>query len=122
MIHHLVEVAEKHPPAADGSFGELFHAVQFLGVERLLTAFVDEALAGNYVGVGIEHHRLGLDAVAARTPDLLIVALDVAGHVVVDDPADVALVDTHSEGHGGADNLDIAVDEQILRAVAFRNG
>ncbi len=37
-------------------------------------------------------------------PVFSVVALDVLGEIVVDDPADVGFVDAHAEGDGGADD------------------
>ena len=122
MVHGLVEVAEEDAATAERRLGILLHTLELLGVDGLLTALIDEALEGDDVGVGIEHQGFGLHAVASGTPDLLIVALDVARHIVVDHPADIALVDTHSECHRGADNLHFAVDETVLRAVALLDG
>ncbi len=119
MVHRLVEIAQQNASATQRRLRILLHALQFLVVYGLLAALVDEPLKSDDVGVGIEHRRLGLHAVASGTPYLLIVALNVAGHVVVDHPADIAFVDTHSESHGGTHHLHVAVDKTVLRTVAL---
>jgi hypothetical protein len=41
------------------------------------------------------------------------------GQVVVDDPADVGLVDAHAEGDGRADDAHVVAQEEFLVAGAF---
>src|SRR3989442_1217286 len=57
----------------------------------------------------------GRGLAATRAPDLLVVALDGARHVAVDDIADVGLVDAHAEGHRGDDDVDVVALEGLLR-------
>ena len=42
MGHGLIEIAEQDAATAKGGFGIFLHALQLLGVERFLPAFVDE--------------------------------------------------------------------------------
>ena len=49
---------------------------------------------------GEEEDALGRTAVTPRASGLLIITLDIHGHVIVDDITHVALVDAHAEGIG----------------------
>ena len=65
---------------------------------------VDEVFEdAEVVGAGEEFAGGGL-AVAAGTADFLGVVFEGLGEVVVDDAADVGLVDAHAEGDGGGDD------------------
>ena len=57
--------------------------------------------------------------VAAGPAGLLIIGFQAAGHVVVDDEADVGLVDAHAEGQRGHDDLDASRHEGVLRIAAL---
>ena len=84
--------------------------VAFLGVFDL----VDEVgLLGGVAAVE-EEQAFGGEAVAAGAAGFLVVAFDVAREVVVDDEADVGLVDAHAEGDGGADDADFVAEEEVL--------
>ncbi len=121
MIHRLVEIAQQNPAPAQRSLRKLTHPLKLLRIDALLPALVDERLQRDYVRIGIKHHSLSLHPVAARTPDLLIIALNVARHIVVNHPADITLVDTHTESHRGTHHLHIAVDKLLLSQIALRH-
>src|SRR5436309_2512230 len=83
-----------------------------LGVlDRLL-----EAPMGEHVGPGVEEDAVAREAVAARAADLLVVALDRAGHLAVDHVADVRLVDAHPEGDRRHHDVDLVAREGVLVA------
>ena len=92
---------------------------QFLEVDGLLSAVACKLAELDHVGQRVEQDGLGIVAVAASTPDFLIEVLDALRHVVVDDPAHIALVDTHSESDGGTHYLQIVLLEALLRLVAL---
>ena len=104
-----------HPPFGQGQrHGQIAHrnflalvapGVQALGHGAGLVLggvrFLEEVLLdGDVVRLEQQHAAGGL-AVAAGAPRLLHVRLGRAGHVVVDDVADVGLVDAEAEGVGG---------------------
>ena len=62
---------------------------------------------------------MGWQAVAAGAPDLLVVALDAFGQVVMHHEAHIGLVDAHPEGDRRHDDLDIIPDEGFLVAAAL---
>ena len=66
----------------------------------------------------IEHQAARGLAVAAGAARLLVIGLQAAGQIVVDDEADVGLVDAHAEGVGGGDDLDPAAHEGLLGLAA----
>ena len=58
-------------------------------------------------------HSLG-KPVASGPPGFLVIALDVLRQVVVDDEADVRLVDPHPEGDRRAHHPDVVAQEHLL--------
>ena len=74
---------------------------------------------------GIEEQQtFARQPVAAGAPGLLIIALDVLRQIVVNDEADVGLVDAHAEGDGRADHAHLIAQETLLmrRAVLAGRG
>ena len=80
----------------------------------------DEELVREAVRKGMQQEHLRRLAVAARSPRLLVVRLQCAGHGVVNDDAHVRLVDSHSEGIGGDNRADVAIHEGVLHIVPVR--
>ena len=74
----------------------------------------DEEPDGPHIGAGVEQGAPGRFAVAAGPPGLLIVALQILGHVVVDDEPDIGLVDAHAERIGRHHDLDAVVQKVVL--------
>ena len=58
-------------------------------------------------------------AIAPGAADLLVVALDAFGQIVMQDKAHIRLVDAHAKGNGGDDDLGIVADEGFLVAAAL---
>ena len=81
---------------------------------------VDEILLDVAVRGVVEHQAVRGGAVAAGAARLLIIRLDAAGNVVVDDEPHVGLVDAHAEGVGGHDDLAPALHEVVLGLAALR--
>jgi hypothetical protein len=69
-----------------------------------------------------EQQAVAGQAVASGAAGFLVVALDVFRQVVVDDPADVGLVDAHAEGDGGADDAGVVAEKLFLVGGAFLGG
>ena len=80
---------------------------------------LDQPLGGDHVLHPEQQQGLGGHAVAAGTPGLLVVPLDVLRHVVMDDEADVGLVDPHAERDRGDDDVDLVALERLLHAGAL---
>ena len=66
--------------------------------------FLDELATHSDVVEAVEHVRIGGRAVAPGSDDLLVVGLDTARQVGMEDVAHVRLVDPHAEGDGGDDD------------------
>ena len=118
----FAEVVEQNATTANLRFGVFLHAVEFLGVDVTLAAFVYKFAERDDILEIVEQHRFGGEAVAARAPDFLVKALDALGEIVMDYVTDIAFVDAHAECDCRAHDIDIVVDEILLHIVAFFGG
>jgi hypothetical protein len=98
--------------------GEMAHERIDVRSARVLAE--KEVLLHALVGVEVEQRCARGESVAAGAADLLVVALDGVGQLVVDDEARVGLVDAHAERFGGDDDPVAAVHEASW--VASRTG
>jgi hypothetical protein len=89
-----------------------------LQVARGRVVALEEELLSFAVGEAVEQNRARLVAVAAGAANLLIEGLDGAGECDVNDGTDVGFIDTHAEGDGSDDDLELAGLEVALHAVA----
>ncbi len=130
----LTEVAQDGLAQAVGRGAVNRHLVQALLVQRLaagrgllvhavgdgvLEGLADEEALGLHVLLVVYEDAVGRLAVAPRAPRLLVVTLQVAGHVVVDDKTDVGLVDAHAEGVSGHDDGRAVKGEVLLGLAAL---
>ena len=74
----------------------------------------DQEFIGPHVLPAVQQDAAGGQAVPPGAARLLVVALDVLGHVVVDDIADVRLVDAHAKGVGGHHDRRPVIEEILL--------
>ena len=81
-------------------------------------AELDEELAQATIAGGVVEDALGGVAVAPGAARLLVVGLDRLRQVVVDDEADIGLVDAESEGVGRDDDAQAIAGEGVLDADA----
>ncbi len=121
LVVGLTEIVEQHLPAADIRLGVSLRFLKQLTANLFLVlAFVlHEFLELLQVLRRIEGETDALTAIAAGATRLLIIALEALGNVVVDDEAHIGLVDTHTEGDGGHDDVDVLLEEVILRLRTF---
>ena len=117
----FAEVAEQPHAPAVGGFGQRQQRVE-LAAHHLLEVFagralVDHAALVHHVLQAVGHPGVGGQAVAAGAAGLLVVALDVLGHVQVGDEAHVRLVDAHAEGDGGHHHHAVLAQEAVLVAL-----
>ena len=120
----LPEVVQQPPPQASVGFAVAHHLLQPLHVPAedlppgllLLAALggADEVLGRLHVAGGEKEDALRRRAVPARPARLLVVALQIFGHVIVDDEADIGLVDAHTKGVGSHHDSGPVVDEVLL--------
>ncbi len=76
--------------------------------------FVDELGVFHDIARAEQQEAFAGQAIAARAASFLIIAFDVFGQIVVDDEADVRLVDPHAEGDGRADHAHVVAQKQFL--------
>ena len=111
------EIAQELGPSAHARLGVVDHLLE-LGARDLLFLLagllVNEELLLHHVAGAEEQDALARQSVAAGAAGFLVVALDILRQVVVDDEADVRLVDAHAEGDGGADHPHLVAQEQLL--------
>ena len=62
----------------------------------------------------VERQAVSFSSVTAGAPGFLVVAFERFGHVVVDYVAHVGLVDTHAEGYGCHNHVDLFQQECVL--------
>ena len=118
----FAEIIQQYPSPADGRFGILLHAFEFVHVDVLLSALSCKLRELYHIGQRIEQDGLGRSPVATGTPNLLVETLNALGHVVVNHPAHVLLVDAHTEGYRGANHLHEVLFEHFLGVVALAGG
>ena len=82
--------------------------------------FVDAPAEEGHVVKRVERQRIGRQPVAARAPDLLIVALNGRRHIGMGDEAHVRLVDAHPEGDGRDGDDGVFTQETVAIAIARR--
>ena len=113
---NLAEVAQQFRAAAAGRIGVMDDLLQLLAGDALFRRrfFLDEPLLLDGVARAEEQQALGREAVPSGAPGFLVIALDVFGQIVMDDEADVGLVDAHAEGDGGADHPHFVAQEKFL--------
>ena len=83
---------------------------------------MDEVSGRLHIPAREQQHALGCRSVASGASGLLVVALDVLGHVVVQHEANVGLIDAHAEGVGGHHHPAAVVDEVLLVLAALLVG
>ena len=97
----FVEILQQpHAPAIDG-LGQAQQGVELAPLHLLEffagRAFVDHAPLVHDILQAIGHPGVGRSPVAAGASGLLVIGLDVLGHVQVGDKAHIGLVDAHAE-------------------------
>ena len=99
----LAEVPEHRAAPAVRTLAEVDDLIELgrrlLPLGRLLH-LLDEVVMPELVAIGIEQHALARQTVAPGAPRLLVVALYRFWERIVDDEADIGLVDAHPEGNG----------------------
>ena len=86
-----------------------------------LFLLIDEVSQLGDIAVAVQQQAVRRQAVAPGAADLLVIAFDALGQVVMHDKAHVGLVDAHAKGDRGHDDLHIVADEQLLVLLARRH-
>ena len=113
----LTEVAQQIRATTAGQLAVLHHAVELppgASFLFLILHLADPVLLPRPIPRRVEENAVARQTVAPRPARLLVVALDALGHVVVDDEANVGLVDAHAERDGGNDDRGLIPDEPLL--------
>src|SRR6266851_3050154 len=113
----LAEIVEQRGAAAFGAFRVLGDLLQLFAGDLLfleIGLFVDELGVFHDIARAEQQEAFAGQAIAARAASFLIIAFDVFGQIVVDDEADVRLVDPHAEGDGRADHAHVVAQKQFL--------
>ncbi len=116
LIVFLSEVMQQHLSATYGRLGVCRRLLQELSPDVLLRhGFVlHELFQFTQVLMGIEGDADTLSAISSSTSRLLVIALQALGDVVMDDETHVGLVDTHTKGDGGDDDIKAFHEEVVL--------
>lgn len=105
------------------AFAEAFHVVDEAGHEVLVgVGPLDEVALDGEVVLVIEEVAETVLAVAAGSADFLVIGLEGAGDLVVDEESDVFLVDSHAEGVCREDETLLAFLEGDLLLFSFFGG
>ena len=112
----FAEVVQQHFTSADCGLGIGSRLQQQLFTDLLFDdgLALQELLQLLKVFVGVESQASALATVTSGTPRLLVIALETFGNVVMDHIAYVGLVDTHTEGNGGHNDVSLFHQEGVL--------
>ena len=122
MVGLFVKIIQKDTAATNVRFCILPHLFEFVHVYVLLSTGLGELRQLDDVGQRVEQHGIGRCAITPCTANLLIEALDAFGHVIMDNPTDVALVNAHAESNSGTHYLYLVILETFLRLITFLTG
>ena len=122
-FRRLAKIREQHLPTAGRRLGQTQQGVQprvigLLAVQRR-RAFINLRAAQADVIGAIECERFRRGAITARAADFLIIGFDGFREIGMGDPADIRLVDAHSEGDGRADDQPVFLLKPHLDAAAI---
>ena len=118
----LAEVGEEKRSSAFVRFRVVNHPLQLIAGDLLflwIGLFVDERPLLNGISGAEEQEALAWESVTTGAAGFLIIALDVFWEIVMDDVADVGLVDSHAEGDGRRDDAHFVAKEEFLVARAL---
>ena len=113
----LTEIMEQHLAPTDGRLRIGGRFLEKLTTNVLLSDrfALHELLEFLQILVSIESNAHALTAIASSTSRFLIVAFEAFGNVVVNDKANIRLVNAHSKSDGGDNDVDALHEEIVLR-------
>ena len=118
-------------PQTAGIFAILYHcselfelcSPQVQSVKRrkllVLLSVVNEVALNCDILAGVKQNAERLAAVAPGSSGLLIVAFNIARHIVMNNKRNVAFVNTHAESVGCNNNLLFVIDKKLLIALSY---
>ena len=112
----FTEIVQQHLPATYTRLGIGCSLSQQLTTDILLgNGFaLHELIEFLQVLLGIERDTHALTAVTTGTASLLIVAFQRLGDIIMDDETHIGFVDTHTEGDGGHNDVNLLHQEVVL--------
>ena len=116
----FTEIMEQHLATADRRLGIGGRLGKELPTDILLghgLAF-HKLLQLLQVLIAVESYTLSFAAVTTSSTCLLIIAFQTLGDIIVDDKTDVGFVDTHAKSNGSHDDVDVFLQEIVLRLTA----
>ena len=122
LLVGLAKVVQQRAAAANRRLGIVACLEQQLLPDLLLSdgLALHELLELVQVLAGIEGDALALAPVTAGTAGLLVVTLQTLGDIIMDDKPHIGLVDTHTEGDGRYNHVNILAQESVLIVAAHR--
>ncbi len=114
----FAEISQQPHAPAVRRFGQRQERIE-LAAHHLLEvlagrALVDHAALVDDVLQAVRHPGVGRQAIASGASGLLVIALDVLGHVQVRDEAHVGFVDAHAEGDRGHHHHAVLAQKAVL--------
>ena len=109
----LAKICQQRYPAANCTLGVVDHRLQMLGshLAQGFFFFVDEKAQLLSVSIAVQQQAMSRQPIPPGAPDLLVIAFNAFGQVMVQNKAHIRFIDPHPEGDSGDDDLDIVVDE-----------
>ena len=111
VITLFIEVVEQDAPSAYTTLSIFAHSFEFFTIYLSQTTIVSKPFQLDNVVQGIEKHGLCRCPVSSSSTNLLIETFNALGHVIVNHPSHVALVDTHTKGNRSTNHLYLVVFE-----------
>ena len=118
----LAKITQQTHAAAVGRLGQTQQCIELAAHDLFELfarwAFVDHAALVHHVLQAIGHPRVRRQAIAPGAACLLVIALDVFGHVQVRHKAHIGFVDAHAKSHGGHHHHAVFAQEFVLVSLA----
>ena len=117
LVVCLTKIMKQHLTTTDGGLSIGCRLLQELAANVLLSHRLPlhKLIQFRKILMTIESQTDALTTITAGTTGLLIIAFERLRYVVMDHETHVGLVDTHTKGDGGNDNIDSLHKEVVLR-------
>ena len=114
MVKPLIEIAQQDSSSTHFRFCKLLHALQFLLVYSHLTRILHKMREHCHIAIRIKHQSIRRQSIPSCPTYLLIIALKIFRHIVVNHPPDIALVNPHAKCYRGAYYFRFIVEKTLL--------
>ena len=120
----FLEIAKQHLPSAPHRFAQARQRAQPLPLEGAAVLidvlFINLPPPESNILDPVQRQGSGIQTIAPRPADLLIISLDGCRHIGMHDKAHIGLVDPHAESDSGHGNHPVFAQETVLIGVAGR--